>query len=97
MKDRRPLDLDAVLAGWPAGATPPRGFADRVLAACDGPARAAARPRRDTGSRWWYAAVAAAIVLFPLYVLHRSESNAAPPSVASIVASDLGDLGTQRD
>ena len=94
MKNRRPLDLDAVLAAWPTAAhSPSAGFADRVLAACDAPVRA---PRSVAGSsRWWFAAVAAAVILVPLFVLSRTDGNSdAHSSVASIAEPDLG---TQRD
>ncbi len=92
----RPLDLDALLAVWQAPSPTP-GFADRVLAACDTPSpRRLARPAQpDRSSLWWFAAVAAVVVLLPLWVMHRSEAGApSPTSIASIVEPDAG---TQRD
>ena len=94
MKDRT-IDLDLLLDHW-SGATAPSGFADRVLGALDKrpaqPARArvASPPRRAA----WLAAgaLAAAMVLVPLFV-----SRSARPSATAPVAAITPDLGLDQD
>jgi len=90
--------------GW-AAPEPPRGFADRVLAACDAPVRLAPHlsivreppPRRELrGGLVVAVAVAAAIVLVPLALLGRASST--PPAAAAVVTvGDSADLGSPLD
>jgi len=85
---------------WPTAA-PTRGFADRVLAACDLPPPVQLSivreppPRRRSGSILLCAAIAAALILLP-FALHRRQP---PPSSGANVVT-LGnsfDLGPEHD
>jgi hypothetical protein len=95
MKPRTPksLDVETVLRGW-RGATPPSGFADRVLSALDTPARSPARTSRTSRRPWLLlGAVACAVLLIPFVILHGTRgADASPP-----VAFAESDLGIQRD
>lgn len=93
-----------LLDGW-AAPEPPRGFADRVLAACDAPVRLAPHlsivreppPRRELrGGLLVAVAVAAAIVLVPIALLGRSSTPPPPAAVATSVG-DSADLGSPLD
>ncbi len=82
----KPLDLDAVLAAWPA-TEPPDDFADRVLAALDAPARSwRSRPIL------LFAAVALAVLGTLPFFLGR-EIVRTPATVARIEL----DLGVECD
>lgn len=95
MRPDRPIDLEVLLGAWSA---PPvrAGFADRVLAACDAPVvtRAPApESGRAAGILLW-AALAAAVIVAPLWFVHHVRPASPSPSVAA--AADP-DLGIQRD
>jgi len=89
-RTRKPLDVEAVLHNW-RGAAPTPGFASRVLAAVDAPARPPARSSRR--SLLLVAVVAAAVLLLPFIVQRGSRGADASPPVAFVDA----DLGIQRD
>jgi hypothetical protein len=89
-----------LLDAWPAP-SPPRGFADRVIAACEAPAPprlAIVReppPRAPSRGGWLVAAaLAAALILVPL----AFQRHPAPPVPAAAVATgDSADLGSTHD
>jgi len=85
------LDLEAVLADWP-DRSPPTGFANRVVAALDGPPGAAtsSRPWRS-----WLVAAAACTCLLCAAVLFFGTYETATNSV--VAAAQDPDLGLQRD
>ena len=108
---KRPRELWApLLDAWPAP-SPPRGFADRVLAACaaprltpqltivrEPPPRRAWRDRAGVMARYAAAAaIAAALVLLPLALQRRPppSSSMVPAAVATV--GDSADLGQQHD
>jgi hypothetical protein len=97
----RATDWAALLAAWPA-AQPPRGFADRVILACQTESAARAAPpllvvRAAPPARRWAcaplllsAALAAALVLIPLALQRRQASSSPHPTVATVPSFDLG-------
>ena len=91
MRPERPIDLDLLLGAW-AAPSPRAGFADRVLAACDAPARSrkeVAPSSRTAGLLLW-AALAAAVIVAPLFFVHHVRQASPPPSVAAAADPDLG-------
>lgn len=95
-----------LLEAWLAP-EPPRGFADRVLAACEAPVRLAPHlsivreppPRRELRAGLLVAvAVAAAIVFVPLALLGRSSPTPPAPAPAAVATvGDSADLGSPLD
>jgi hypothetical protein len=91
----------ALLDAWPT-AQPPRGFADRVLVACEAPApttrltlvREPPSRRTAASSLAVCIAIAAALILIP-FALHRRQPPANAASIASISTSF--DLGPEHD
>ncbi|HEY2747259.1 MAG TPA: hypothetical protein VGL86_21705 [Polyangia bacterium] len=94
----------ALLDAWTAPA-PPRGFSDRVLAACAPPSALAPRlsivreppPRSRRGGILVAAALAAAALIFvPLALRHRDGSST-PSAPAMVTVGDSADLGSIHD
>lgn len=97
---KRNPEWSRLLDAWPA-VTPPPGFADRVLAACDLPPPvqlAIVReppPRRfATSSILVCIAIAAAVVLIP-FALHRRQLPVS--SATAVTLGNSADLGPLRD
>ena len=100
--DRKRRDeWKALLEAWPAPA-PPRGFADRVMAACATPATPRLSivreppPRARRGGLLVAAALAAAALVFVPLALHR-RGPSAPATPAVVTFGDSADLGSARD
>ncbi len=92
MNKRLPsLDVDAVLAGWPAR-EPPADFVDRVMDAVAAPPVPVAAPvRRRASRRPWLLAAALVAAAASLVMLARPGEK---PSVAQVWSADL-DLGVR--
>jgi hypothetical protein len=98
---KRRSEWAALLDAWPAPA-PPRGFADRVLAACTTPppfklsiVREPPPRARRSGIYLAAALAAAALIFVPLALRHHGSST--PSAPAMVTASDSADLGSIHD
>ncbi len=91
MNREKPLDLNTLATLWDA-LPPTDGFADRVLAACDAPARIARTEHRRAPL-----VVAAAAMLLMLFAGVYTARPAADASHADSMAFVEPDLGSQPD
>jgi hypothetical protein len=102
MSDERKRPWTELLDAWPAAA-PARGFADRVLAACELPPPVQLSivreppPRRFSASSIFLcAAIVAALILIP-FAIHRRQPPAAAAAGNVVTLGNSYDLGPEHD